>query len=617
MKNKLLLILILGMSIFSACHDDDKPEAPPTIDDIVATYSSDKLQATANGKNLPSNAAVNIIKETDETSTIKLLNIVPGVPEFAIPNATFEAVSKSAYYSKLEGSVTDSIAGYDVQLTGSVEAGILSATITITDMGGESIDATSFYNKTYKGEMTIKVSNLTEPVVMTQRIYTSRPSTKEKSRIQLEINNFSFSGMSLGTIKLDTLPVLQRGRYYSFKSIDQEIEVQGIGKVQADVNGVIVGNNIQLSLIVKAGPLTVNVSFDGESVTESTDMKATITINSNVLLDPIAVSGSNYTFKVWDSTPTELLVLLPEIEIPAGATLDSVIIYNAADKSTTPIDNKTAIDFSKFTPECYVAYYITAEDVRKNSIKKLFVVKIEDKDLVYTMENWNSIGKYFEPAGLTSSNTAASLFSIMGIPVEPYPVSKAEDGAAKVITRKTVSETSPSGMVPAMTAGTLFNGEFKLNILDQLKSTKFGVPYRKKPVSLKVSYKYTPGALYYKTEKVSNGNSTINTAVEMPNAKDTCSINAYLYEVSSYDETLDGSNINTSPSVIMKASLIDGNSTSSYTERTINFTETGNGTFDPSKKYKLAIVCTPSKDGDQFMGAESTLWIKHMEIISE
>ena len=245
------------------------------------------FQATANGKNLPSNAAVNIIKETDETSTIKLLNIVPGVPEFAIPNATFEAVSKSAYYSKLEGSVTDSIAGYDVQLTGSVEAGILSATITITDMGGESIDATSFYNKTYKGEMTIKVSNLTEPVVMTQRIYTSRPSMKEKSRIQLEINNFSFSGMSLGTIKLDTLPVLQRGRYYSFKSIGQEIEVQGIGKVQADVNGVIVGNNIQLSLIVKAGPLTVNVSFDGESVTESTDMKATITINSNVLLDPI------------------------------------------------------------------------------------------------------------------------------------------------------------------------------------------------------------------------------------------------------------------------------------------------------------------------------------------
>lgn len=119
---------------------------------------------------------------------------------------------------------------------------------------------------------------------------------------------------------------------YSFKSIGQEIEVQGIGKVQADVNGVIVGNNIQLSLIVKAGPLTVNVSFDGESVTESTDMKATITINSNVLLDPIAVSGSNYTFKVWDSTPTEQLALLPEIEIPAGATLDSVIIYNAADK---------------------------------------------------------------------------------------------------------------------------------------------------------------------------------------------------------------------------------------------------------------------------------------------
>ncbi|WP_294141958.1 PCMD domain-containing protein [uncultured Sanguibacteroides sp.] len=311
------------------------------------------------------------------------------------------------------------------------------------------------------------------------------------------------------------------------------------------------------------------------------------------------------------------MVLLPKIDIPAGATLDSVTIYNATNKTSTKIDDKTAIDFSEFTPECYVAYYVTAEDVRKNSTKKLFIVKVEDKDLVYTMEKWNTIGNYFEPEGLTSSNTAASLFPIMGIPVEPYPVSKAEDGAAKVITRKTVSETTPSGMVPAMTAGTLFNGEFKLNIFDQLKSTQFGVPYRKKPVSLKVTYKYTPGTPYYKTEKVPSGSSTINTAVEMPNKKDTCSINAYLYEVSSYDQALDGSNINTSTSVILKASLIDGNSTSDYNSRTIHFEEIGNGSYDPTKKYKLAIVCTPSKDGDQFMGAESTLWIKYLEIIPE
>ena len=54
----------------------------------------------------------------------------------------------------------------------------------------------------------------------------------------------------------------------------------------------------------------------------------------------------------------------------------------------------------------------------------------------------------------------------------------------------------------------------------------------------------------------------------------------------------------------------------SFIEKTVNFESTGNGTFDPtSKKYKIAIVCTPSKEGDAYKGApESTLWVKSLEV---
>ena len=94
-----------------------------------------------------------------------------------------------------------------------------------------------------------------------------------------------------------------------------------------------------------------------------------------------------------------------------------------------------------------------------------------------------------------------------------------------------------------------------------------------------------------------------------------CSIAAYLFEVSSYDETLDGTNVNTSSKVILKAELTDGTAKSDYQEVTVDFKETGNGSYDATKKYKLAIVCTSSKWGDQFMGADlSSLYVKYLAV---
>ena len=51
-------------------------------------------------------------------------------------------------------------------------------------------------------------------------------------------------------------------------------------------------------------------------------------------------------------------------------------------------------------------------------------------------------------------------------------------------------------MAPAITSGSLFTGSFKTDASDQLNSTKFGIPYAKKPLIFKGIYKYTPGDNY-------------------------------------------------------------------------------------------------------------------------
>ena len=119
MKNKLLLLLALSIVFFTGCKDDDDP-VPPTIDKVVGQYSGENLKATITGAATTENASVQIIQKEDNTTSFKLINIVPGYTEFEIPNVTFEALSRS-YYSQLTGSITDNISGYKVQANANIE----------------------------------------------------------------------------------------------------------------------------------------------------------------------------------------------------------------------------------------------------------------------------------------------------------------------------------------------------------------------------------------------------------------------------------------------------------------------------------------------------------------
>lgn len=523
----------------------------------------------------------------------------------------------------MKGEVSDDVSGYNVKVEGTVDEKVLTANVTLTEIEGDTVNVTSFYKKVYKGDMDINVSNIPNPVTMEQRVYISKPYSykmeqRDTAMIKLAIKNFAFEGIELGDITVDTIPVVKRGEVYAFGAEARILKLQDpIGEVTADLNGTIIGEDMTLKLNIDALGLKVKVDFQGGSVVESQTINMEeMIIESDAVLEQKKTGTTALTLKIWDNTPDKDLLITPSYKVTDKGSVEYILVHVAGQDdvrlSQDQIDGKQPIDFSVLKgSDDYIKYHMVAED--PNTTKD-FLIKIERfvTTMVFDMKEWGEK----DPVGLTSSNDAATLLPLMGIimPEDPkLPVVKAADGAARVTTFKTLTkEGNNPTLVPAITAGTLFTGVFSINIASTLKSTKFGLPYNKKPSKFTFTYKYTPGSpVYQSVTKDGRNHAVLVDDKEV----DQCSIAAYLFEVSSYDDALDGTNVNTSDKVILKAELTDGTAKSDYQEVTVDFKETGNGSYDATKKYKLAIVCTSSKWGDQFMGADlSSLYVKYLAV---
>lgn len=636
MKKGLLYLctLFCMIGLLSSCKDDEAEEleVPPTVEDVIAEYTADKLKATIDGVAGSDKMKVELAQSaSSDKVTIKLFNVVPGVPVFEIPEAEFAVTTRSIYKSTLKGEVTDNVSGYTVKVDGTVEEEVLTVSISMTEIEGEEINTKKegLHGLVYKGNMDITVGGIPTPSIV-QRVYVASASRigttkRDTAMVKLTIQNFSFEGLPLGDIKIDTVLVLKRGDVLGFKAEKRELVLNGVGKVTADLYGSIVGQEMKLSLDIDASGLKVGVAFGGNAIKESQVAKITkMTVDSPAIIEQ-KMTTTNLTLRVWDDVADAQLSLTPVYELSEKATIDSVLLYRKGQPSikltNDQITGKAPIDFSllKAGKNDFVKYWLAAEDPNVKSSFLIYVERVAGFTPVYDMQTWvaDAENGFPTPKGLANSNLAAAFFPLLGINV-PTPVVEAADKAAEITTSRTVSVESPSGLVPGVTPGTLFNGVFSIDIFNTLKSTHFGEIYRKEPASFKISYKYTSGAIFYKTIQKTVGNSVINDTEVMPNEIDECSINAYLYEVSSLDETLDGTNINTSNKVILKAVLENGKTQSAYVTKEIPFKSTGNGTYNPAKMYKLAIVCSSSKRGDEFMGADgSKLWVKHLEVVSK
>lgn len=294
----------------------------------------------------------------------------------------------------------------------------------------------------------------------------------------------------------------------------------------------------------------------------------------------------------------ESLKFTPIIEISEGATI-------------TPASG-VAQDFSNNKK---VTYTVTAED----GTVKVYTAFVEGtrKVLKYSFEDWKEGSKNDEllPKDLWAGSAAGA--GILGGTL--LRKETREDGtyAAKLITFEYPNE--PNSLVPKITAGSIFIGKFDMMPAlqgDRLSCTKFGldaetVSLGGKPLRFKGVYKYESGSNYLDASNYED--------VKPVDIKDKGQIQAVLYKVQTGEDgkeiVLTGHDVNTSELRVAVANIIVED-IKEYTPFNIEFEYLQE--YDRNAKYKFAIVCSSSKDGDLFKGAGgSTLIVDEFEVICE
>lgn len=440
-----------------------------------------------------------------------------------------------------------------------------------------------------------------------QKVYITKTG---ENRVKLELKNFTFKGFQIGTIEVSDMVVEKSDNLYHLAG-NGNLDLI-VGPCAVVVSGTISENgkcDLKIGVnVVGAGEegnftgLIVNVDFAGNKLSVDQNSEALIksfNFNSDSILN-VEVSDNSIIFYILDSTQN--LNFAPSIEVSAGAKI-------------TPASGVS----QDFTND--VTYTVTSED---GVTTTQYVVKRAGKVMLYSFDKWAEKGNYSDPVenGWATSNQAAVFLSSLW-DGGPFPVSIAENGYKNKAVTLYSADTKGVWMliaaVPKVTAGSLFLGKFKINLSNTLKSTLFGVPFYAKPLRVKGYYKYSAGDIYCTT--IIDGKNV--SADTISGKQDSCSLTAVLYEVPDYSDemTLNGislfdfSQAPTGVKVVAEAQFYSYNQPE-FTPFELNLTY--NELYDPAKKYKFAVIFSPSKNGAKFEGCPgSLLTIDEVEIITE
>lgn len=481
----------------------------------------------------------------------------------------------------------------------------------------------------YKGELDIKIDGTLLGSDIPQNITVAKAGA---SAVTLSLKNFSFAGIQIGDIEMKDCLLTADGDGYTFAS-EQELKVPGLTCTIHAVGTLAKGGKVLLKMDIDAllGEVKqkVEVVYEGSRLKgdEKTEAKMlTFTFdaanekNACVIEQPVMGEDHVITFRVNEEMVTANPDLLKSLE-------PTVTFSEDASVSST-------LDGEGFSKD--VTYTVLSED---GKTKTTYTVKkpFQGKVLVYSFEEWEEKqGNLNTDAGFTSftyhlpmpkdqlasSAEGANMLGLFGI--EGMPVYKSDDdkkvgtSAIKLVTMDTKAKASI--LVPALTSGSVYTGKFNMEhaMTDKMKCTEFGISYDRKPVTFRGWYKYTPGEVYINGE-----GATKPEDVKVVEGKvDECAVMAVLYEEELNEEgkniPLNGHNINESPRHVAVAMLADGTAKAEWTHFEIPFTFVNGKSYDASKKYYIAIVCSSSKLGDRFQGAGgSTLLLDELEVIGE
>ena len=596
------LAAVFTLGLMSSCSKDDDGPGPDLTDyaaKIAGIFKGDMTVALGEAQpGAPTTEKIYVTRTGENKVTMEIKNFTYEgmslgnieIKDVAVA-ATKATDASAAYKCAVTGKGTVSINLNGVPLTADVE---VSGTVAndkadikiVVDAAGLKVNVGFAGDKigadtpdyaldiagTYTGKMIVTVGDT--PVGPTkQEIVFAR---QNENVVQMSMEDFSFGGASLGKIVLSDVTVTKKDAGYTVAG-EGDVKVSLAGNpltVKVKLEGTVENKATELVMTINVpGVGDVKAEFTGAIEYVPSDQAELLSIefadNAKVAVQPATTDGKNYTFAMTaDATADDLKGLVPTIVVSEMATV-------------VPASNKT-VDFSQGA----VDFVVTAED---GTTTATYTVSCVGKQTsLASFEEWEEEKLWGSPVGMRpvlSSGWATSNSAAVVLQDAPYkPVGPVDAGykgkGAQIysIDARTYYEALPT-MVPALAAGSLFIGEFKLNMTNTLASTRFGALCDTKPTFVSGYYKYAPG-----DSMINNIGEALKDA-----GTDECSIVAVLYEVENEeDETLDGSNVLNDSRIVASAIMTSGEQ-KDFKQFGLELNYTGE--YNPANKYKFAIVC--------------------------
>lgn len=559
-----------------------------TFDTSVEANSIVSSQPVINGDSITFSVSSDSVSE-------RLSALVPTIT--VSENATVSPASGSAVDFS-QGSVTFTVTAQDGVTTRAYFAKAVTGT---TDNPDITYPIDEQLAGEYKGLLNITLGG--EPVGsdIARNITVAKV---DDETVSLTLEDFSFMGIELGTIKVDSCKIAGSDipEYDYSLSGEQTLTLNVIGEQHVTVDGGFADNTISLTISIDFNGTPVDVTFDGTKLTGNESSEALITSftfdasnSANAAVFGTTLDQDNRTVSVSMNPDTagawDLTALVPTIEVSQGATV-------------TPASG-TAIDLSNGQS---VIYTVVAEDGTASE----YTVSVSGRAAYfYDFETWTSEGAMYpeeitNPVGWATCNDAVGLIKNMGPMLGhpeyngEYPVRPTENGVtgkgAIIESVYTVKGNLMGQTIPAVTSGTIFLGTFNAiaAMTDPMATTEFGILFEDKPLTVTGWLKYTPGEEFY------------NENGEVIDQQDLGTVNAVLYEVSSEDETLNGSDIYTSDKICATGRFETAGS-ADFTEFSFDLNYVKD--YDPSKTYKLAVIFAASKEGNAYRAASGSIMV--------
>lgn len=383
------------------------------------------------------------------------------------------------------------------------------------------------------------------------------PTTQNSVKLVTPYISFTLASTKIewGAITIDSVPSTIIDGVYLFQIKDKAM-VLNEKEAKVTVQGTMgADKNMVVNYSIETDNSVYTMRFELSSRLNDQAKMIKMTFNSDLVAAQPYIDGTNVVFYITETAEVKDLKLAPVFELSKGATVSPT--------SGKVVDFSGAMENGDDTK--YVKYVVVSEDgslintynVKFNRVPSFTKTSFEEWVLGPGSEEGD--GAFYAPEGKwATADLALGLIRMLAGYDGPNSVVKTADAkagtsAASITTLNTIG--MPSIMpgtfpcIPKVTSGSLFLGAFEVDAMNTLRSTRFGIEYRKEPVRVTGYYKYTPGETYYRCDDINNS----NVAVVDPAKTDECSISAVLYEVSSFrapadaydpsDERLNGTNI--------------------------------------------------------------------------